>query len=153
MGKWETWGIKLLCMCENAYVCVFILGGSAWAQGTEKWGVVECVGGGGGGPCSVWKRRKLGEVCEGAVSICFAYICGGVRRSMVDRWVGSAGMTHGRSCSLLLYQHSYAQRSAPLWKHTAPKTRRLNTAEWAQKCTMGRGRHNEDFLCFWIWIF
>lgn len=30
-------------------------------------------------------------------------------------------MTHGRSCSLLLYQHSYAQRSAPLSWHSTPR--------------------------------
>lgn len=40
---------------------------------------------------------------------------------MVDRWVGSARMTHGRLCSLLLYQHSYARRSAPVWWHTTSK--------------------------------
>lgn len=40
---------------------------------------------GGGGPVVCERDGNWGEVCEGAVSICFAYICGGGRRSMVDR--------------------------------------------------------------------
>lgn len=48
--------------------------------------VCECLGLlGGGGPSVCERDGNWGEVCEGAVSICFAYICRGGRRSMVDR--------------------------------------------------------------------
>lgn len=100
MGKWETWDVKLCCVCKC--ICLYIY---LWLLGV-------------GSPAVCERDGNWGEVCEGAVSICFAYICRGGRRSMVDRWAGSARMTHGRSCSLLLYQHSYAQRSALLWRHT-----------------------------------
>lgn len=87
-----------------------------WVEGGwREWGgVLQCV-----------KETEIGGKCvKGAVSICFAYICGGGRRSMVDRWVGSAGMTHGRSCSLLLYQHRYARRPAPVWRRTAHRNQK-----------------------------
>lgn len=65
------------------YVCV-----SRVAKGRQIGGWVE---GGwrewwwGGGSCSVKETEIGGKCVKGAVSICFAYICGGGRRSMVDR--------------------------------------------------------------------
>lgn len=58
------------------FVCVpASVGGQAW--GGELRSVCVCV--------CVKTTETGGEVCEVAVSVCFAYICEGVCRSMADR--------------------------------------------------------------------
>lgn len=84
-------------------LCVHLEGGGVQALGGEPHSV-----------CKIDGKRRGGRSCGGD-------ICGGVCRSVVDRWAGSVRMTHSQRA---LYYHQH-QSSETVWEQET------STAQWA----------------------